>query len=312
MSNFSEVEKDTKAIYIKQHRAFHKDTSIFDRFYANASKESTYGVPKGFFKGMRTVDIGCGNTAYFQKAMYDLGAVHITCVDIGEDWMPEMEAALESLNVPREFYTLIAGSATDLPFADESFDFVASNGVIMHLDGVETAERAFDEMARVTAPGGMIYAYTGLSTGILDNYVLPAVRQAYREQPKFAEYIDTLTLDNFQASVASVIDTTAENDPEIAPAMTAALGMFTLDTITFWQNVLQVPVQQGTALDHDWAIAQFEKHGFVDVRRTPPTFWHRKDVRRFLAPFHHNTDNPVSQLLYGDGHLKFVGFKPKA
>lgn len=310
MPEFTEIEKKTKALYIKQHRAYMLDPTIFDRFYAIASQESTYGVPEGFFRGKTIVDIGCGNTAYFQKAMYDLGAAHVTCLDIGEDWKPELEGALDTLEVPQDFYTMIAGTATDLPFDDDSFDFVASNGVIMHLSGVEVAERAFDEMARVTKPGGALYVYTGLSTGIVDNYVLPAMRAAYLEQPKFKEFIDTLTPDRLTQSLASIVETTNQHDPEIGPAMQAALALLTLDTITFWQNVLQVPVQQGTKLDRAWAEAQFAKHGFVDVRRTPSTYWPRNDARRFLAPFHYNTANPVSQLLYGDGHLKFVGVKP--
>lgn len=310
VAEFTEIEKKTKALYIKQHRAYMLDPTIFDRFYAIASKESTYGVPEGFFCGKHVIDIGCGNTAYFQKAMHDLGAAHITCLDIGDDWKVELEGALDTLGVARDFYTMVAGSATDLPFDDNSFDFVASNGVIMHLSGVDVAERAFDEMARVTKPGGTLYAYTGLSTGIVDNYVLPAMRAAYQEQPAFKEFIDTLTPEKLTDSLASVVETTTEHDPEIAPAMQAALALLTLDTITFWQNVLQVPVQQGTKLDRAWAEAQFAKHGFVDVRRTPSTYWKRNDARRFLAPLHYNTANPVSQLLYGDGHLKFVGVKP--
>jgi ubiquinone/menaquinone biosynthesis C-methylase UbiE len=310
LTEFTEIEKKTKALYIKQHRAYMQDTSIFDRFYNVASKEETYGVPKGFFQGKHIVDIGCGNTAYFQMAMHDLGAAHVTCLDIGDDWKTELQSALDGLGVSRDFYTMVAGSATELPFDDNSFDFVASNGVIMHLNGVDVAERAFAEMARVTKRGGMLYAYTGLSTGIIDNYVLAGMRQAYLEQPKFKEFIDNLTPDTLTGAVASVLDTTREHDPDIAPAMENMLGLLTLDTITFWQNVLQVPVQQGTKLDRAWAEGQFAKHGFFDVRRTPSTFWHRNDARRFLAPFHYNTSNPVSQLLYGDGHLKFTGVKP--
>ena len=310
MAEYTELERSTKKLYVKQHRAYIRDMSIFDRFYAVASKERTYGARPGFFAGKHVCDIGCGNTAYFQKAMIDLGAAHVTCLDIETEWMDELEAALTSLGVSRDRYTMVAGSAIDLPFDNDSFDFVASNGVIMHLSGVDLAERAFDEMARVTKPGGTLYAYTGLSTGIVDNYVLPAMRAAYQEQPAFKDFIDTLTPDRLAAALAGIIDTTMEHDPEIAPAMRAALALMTLDTITFWQNVLQVPVQQGTKLDRAWAEAQFARHGFVDVRRTPSTYWRRNDARRFLAPFHYNTANPVSQLLYGDGHLKFVGTKP--
>ena len=309
MAEFTEIEKKTKALYVEQHKAYARDLTIFDRFYAVASKPSTYGVEDGFFTGKHIVDIGCGNTAYFQKAMFDLGAGHMTCLDIGEDWMPELQGALDRLGVPRDFYTMVSGSATRLPFEDSSFDFVASNGVIMHLNGTDEAERAFDEMARVTRQGGSLYAYTGLSTGILDNYVLPAMRQAYREEPEFQAFIDTLTPERLQQATSGIVETTRDNDPEITDAMAAALGLMTLDTITFWQNVLQVPVQQGTKLTKQWAYDQFAKHGFSNVRRTPSVYWRRNDARRFLAPLHYDTSNPVARLLYGDGHIKLIGEK---
>lgn len=307
---YTEVEKLTKKLYVEQHKAYTRDLSIFDRFYDIAAKEDTYGVGPGYFKGRRVVDIGCGNTAYFQKAMYELGAEHVTCLDLGEDWKPELQSALDGLGVPRSFYTMTAGTASRLPFDDVSFDFVASNGVIMHLDGVDEAERAFDEMARVCAPGGDIYAYVGISSGIVDNYVLPAMRDAYRERAEFREFIDTLTPESLASASEGLIETAERNDPEIVAPMRAAIAMLTLDTITFWQNVLQVPVQQGQKLTQAWGQSQYAKHGFVDVRRTPNVYWQRNDMRRFLAPLHHAEGNILSQLLYGDGHIKLIGRKP--
>ncbi|HEY3233255.1 MAG TPA: class I SAM-dependent methyltransferase [Polyangiaceae bacterium] len=47
------------------------------------------------------------------------------------------------------------GSATELPFADESFDVTCSFKVLSHVPEVN---RALCEMARVTRPGGMILA----------------------------------------------------------------------------------------------------------------------------------------------------------
>ena len=48
--------------------------------------------------------------------------------------------------------------ARALPFADCSFDLVASTALLEHVDGVDGAVR---EMARVTRPGGLIFANFG-------------------------------------------------------------------------------------------------------------------------------------------------------
>jgi ubiquinone/menaquinone biosynthesis C-methylase UbiE len=52
--------------------------------------------------------------------------------------------------MPKESFNFVEGSTTDLPFADESFDFVASNGVIMHLKTTDDAVTALSELSRVT------------------------------------------------------------------------------------------------------------------------------------------------------------------
>ena len=69
--------------------------------------------------------------------MFRLGARHVTCLDIGDDWKDEMEKVLMDNEIPKEFCDFVDGSTTDLPFSEGSFDFVASNGVIMHLETVE-------------------------------------------------------------------------------------------------------------------------------------------------------------------------------
>jgi len=256
--NFTATEKKTKAIYIEQHKAYLKDKSIFDRFYGVAVNPLTYGVGESFFKGKHVLDVGCGNTAYFQKAMFDLGASHITCVDIGHEWMDELESALVSLGIPASFYTFVSASTVDLPFGKNEFDFVASNGVIMHLDGIDLAEKAFKELGRVTRPGGSLYAYVGISEpGIVDKYIVPSLRMAYREDSEFRSFIDNINPEKLRHNLQRYVDIARNNDKSIdIEGVSKFMGLFTLDTCTFLQNMLQVPVQQGSALGLQRAIPQ--------------------------------------------------------
>jgi SAM-dependent methyltransferase len=48
---------------------------------------------------------------------------------------------------------VVLGSVTQIPFADDSFDFVCSFKVLAHVPQIG---RALSELARVTAPGGQL------------------------------------------------------------------------------------------------------------------------------------------------------------
>lgn len=243
--------------------------------------------------------------------MCDLGCKSVTCLDIGEEWQPVLEDALISLDIPKTFYSFCSGSVTSIPLPDESFDFVCSNGVIMHLDGIEEAEKAISEMGRVTKKGGTLYIYVGVSEpGIVDRYILPALRQAYKEDIGFKRFVDSIETHQLQENFMRYVEIARKEDSAInAESYEAFFKLFTLDTCTFIKNCLQVPVQQGPKLSMDWASQVLKKNGFSNIKRIPTAYWKRQDVRKYLAPLHFDTTNPLTQLFYGDGHIKLIAEK---
>lgn len=311
LQNNAAIAAFTKRVYIKQHEAYQQDETIFDRFYNVAKKPATYAVPDNFFVGKRVLDAGCGNTLYFQKAMYTLGASHVTCLDIGDEWIMPFKTAMAARKIPENFYECVAGSTTELPFQDKSFDFVASNGVLMHLSDVPQAEIALAELARVTKSGGTLYAYIGINKpGIMDTFIIPALRYAYGDNSEMREFVDTLTPEKLTKSLEALAAVALANDKRLdQKTVSALINQFTLDTCTFIQNVLQVPVQQSAVLSLDWATEQFEHNGMTNIRRAPEQYWQRNDFRKFLAPLHYAKENAISRILYGDGHCKVVGEK---
>jgi len=313
MQTYTEIEKQTKEIYIEQHKAYLKDKELFDRFYQDAVDPARYLLQKEFFKGIDVLDAGCGNTAYFEKAMHDLGAQSVTCLDIGKEWQPVLKSALNSLGIQEGFVSMVAGSVTEIPLESESFDLVCSNGVIMHLNGLEEAEKAVAEMARVTKKGGKLYLYVGVSKpGIVDRYIVPSLRKAYFEDKEFKHLIDTIKPDEIQSDLQDVFDSAANNDATISKSDACEIiKLITLDTTTFLQNMLQVPIQQGPLLGFDWVCNILDKNGFSQIQRIPNKYWSRKDIRKFLAPFHFKSENRLSKIFYGDGHLKIIATKLK-
>ncbi|MFO0617179.1 MAG: class I SAM-dependent methyltransferase [Polyangiaceae bacterium] len=95
-------------------------------------------------RGKELLEVGCGTGLLLERF------AAFTARARGVDLSPGMlsHARARGLDV-RE------GSATDLPFADASFDVVCSFKVLAH---VEEIDRAIAEMFRVTRPGGLVIA----------------------------------------------------------------------------------------------------------------------------------------------------------
>ncbi len=98
-------------------------------------------------KDMLEVGVGAGSD-FLQFAR---GGAHVHGVDLTEEAVENVQArlALDGLQAA----DLQACNAERLPYADESFDLVYSWGVIHH---AENMERVFDEIYRVTRPGGTV------------------------------------------------------------------------------------------------------------------------------------------------------------
>lgn len=98
-------------------------------------------------KGKKLLDAGCG-TGWFSKAAYDRGA-NVTSMDLGEGLLSKVAKKCDSNRV--------VGSILEMPFEDNSFDFVVSSEVIEH---VPDPLKAIDEIHRVLKPGGKVVLST--------------------------------------------------------------------------------------------------------------------------------------------------------
>ena len=119
--------------------------------------ESFAGVANPFSLGRlapgeRVLDLGSGagtDSLVAAQMVGDTGRV------VGIDMTPEMlakaRAAAADLGVGNVDF--VESEAESLPFADESFDVVVSNGVI---DLIPDKDAVFSELFRVLAPGGRL------------------------------------------------------------------------------------------------------------------------------------------------------------
>lgn len=89
------------------------------------------------------LDVGCGD-GHFASVTFT------EPIDVGIDPMERDIAECAKLR-PTAYKELVQGSATELPFADKSFQTVISNSVLEHIPDVDATVR---EISRVLKPGG--------------------------------------------------------------------------------------------------------------------------------------------------------------
>ncbi len=123
---------------------------FFDEVERNRYQEYAPWMPEvmGFkrFAGARLVEIGCGmGTDLLQFAR---GGAHCTGVDLTPR---SVEISRLHFDLYRMRADFVLSDAERLPFSDESFDVVYSNGVLHHTPGTEAAVR---EAHRILRPGG--------------------------------------------------------------------------------------------------------------------------------------------------------------
>ena len=96
--------------------------------------------------GLEGLDIGCGEGAN-TRAVAELGA-HMSAVDISPAFIEHAAASHADASI-----RFVIGSAVELPFAGESFDFATA---FMSLMEFPETEQALAEAFRVLRPGGFL------------------------------------------------------------------------------------------------------------------------------------------------------------
>jgi SAM-dependent methyltransferase len=132
----------------------------------------------------RCLDLGCG-TGFHLATLHELGWT-VTGIDISED----------QLRLARDraggFAELLHGDATDLPFADGSFDLAFS--AFTHTD-VDDFEAVVAEAVRVLAPEGrLVYAgphpcFVGPHSRFVKALGIPVLHQGYGERGRYTEAV---------------------------------------------------------------------------------------------------------------------------
>jgi ubiquinone/menaquinone biosynthesis C-methylase UbiE len=96
--------------------------------------------------GVDVLDVGCGQGMDLYR--YAAGSANATGIDLTPRHVALARSHLEAMGVQAE---VVIGDAERMPFADNSFDRVSSNGVLHHTPDIHAA---LAEIHRVLRPGG--------------------------------------------------------------------------------------------------------------------------------------------------------------
>ncbi len=101
--------------------------------------------------GLRWIDIGCGNGAFTQVLVDRVAAAEVQAID-----RSEAQLAFARTRPAARMAQFRPGDAMAVPFDDRRFD-AAVMALVIHF--VPDPAKALAEMARVTAPGGIVASY---------------------------------------------------------------------------------------------------------------------------------------------------------
>ena len=207
--------------------------------------------------GLRVLDVGSGpahTTSELARRVAPSGKV--TGVDINAEFIAKSSARAREAKLPMEF---VHSGFPPLPFPEASFDRVFCKNVLEYVD---SAAQTVVEMARVTAPGGIVVAadsdwdMMALETGEADRErnerVLAASKSIAINQPRIGRMLFGLFraagLKDVKAQILAGADTVGRALPMLKASFARYArdsGRISDDEIAAWMTSVQRAIDSG-------------------------------------------------------------------
>jgi len=237
--------------------------------------------------------------------MENLKCHSVTCSDLGTQYIQDLKSwAKKNIN-QKNFLIYKSQNIKKLTFENQTFDIVFLNGVIMHLKSLNDVKKSLLEAQRVVKKNGYIWIYAGSGGGgIVDKFLISAFRKAYADNYLFKKLIDNLDKSTFKIFLNIFKKNLSKKDFYIIKSFIKKY--ITIETFTFFQNVLQVPKQIGSRISFKFVKDTLKR---CKIKKTPPLKFERTDYRKFLQPFYSSNDK-ISKIFYNQ-HLHVLCKKIK-
>ena len=293
------INKRTRDIYHKQHTRILEDEETRKRIMNIPVDEDFFKFKKNYFKGKKVLDAGCGSIIRNAIGYAHLGATDIVALDLGDDWFATAKQNMIKNSVDENIIELISGNITELPFENNSFDFVSCDGVITHLAGMNQVKKAISELCRVTKEDGDLFISFMAGGGLIESALSDTSKKFYRENSSFKEFIDNIEPADLHEAITFITDAMEKHG---TPVASFAVNMFKKlvdeDLCIGIQNTLQSDTREMHPISLVNEI--LKENGFSELVRLK-RYVKRSNIRKFVAPLHYYSENKYAKFLYGDG-----------
>ena len=296
----------TRSLYLKQHKRISKNKKAFNRIYGIYSDQN-YNLGDDWFRDKIALDAGCGNFGALTVRLSKLNCKKIYACDLGKKWISPMKKSLIERGINLNNVKMDPGNILKLNYKKNYFDFVAVNGVLPHLKNKNEIKKGFAEGAKVCKKGGYYFTSFGVSGGLVQSVILPAVRKHYQSNKDFRKFIDNLNFKEIDKIIKFIIQVSKKNKgPNIN--YNFLKSMLSEDFCVFLHNHIQAPYWLTNECSNEFIVSMYKKNGFSNIKRIKK-FVNRTDVRKFFAPLHYERESQISKMLYGQGYMQFIAKK---
>jgi ubiquinone/menaquinone biosynthesis C-methylase UbiE len=168
------LETSTSNVYSSLWKEFDTQT-LTEESVKLLGERITENIIDSCVVGKKVLDMGCGSGRY-TIALAKAGAGHVTGIDLDKKSFRRAEEWCRQKEFPVEFHE---GNFHNLPFEDNSFDFVFCNGTLHHSSSIS---RGLQELRRVLKPGGVSFLYLYATGGIFWT-TRRALREVFKKIP---------------------------------------------------------------------------------------------------------------------------------
>lgn len=159
------VEDQTQNLYGNLWIDFDNNSYFNEAFQRLRERFERNNIDISWFKGKLALDGGCGGGRY-TTALSRFGFKKVIGLDIGEKGIPDGFKRIKGTAYEKKV-KFIKGNVLELPFEDNHFDFVFSNGVLHH---TTHPIKGIEECYRVLKSGGRLWLYMWWEDGLINTY----------------------------------------------------------------------------------------------------------------------------------------------
>tara|TARA_X000000950_G_C13895478_1_gene652620 strand:- start:509 stop:1423 length:915 start_codon:yes stop_codon:yes gene_type:complete len=301
------VERISRKFFHKIHSKHLKIKSSKDRL-RNLINEKNLSLPKNFLKNSNCLDAGCGSSFHGSINLINLGVKSVSAIDLDKSILKyEKNLKKNVLNENSNKLSVKIGSVLNLPYKNNSFDFVLCQGVLHH---TVNPLKGIKECYRVLKKGGFLYIQMMGKGGLIHEFVMTYLRDYYFSNRKFRLFFDRLNKKKFDKLIKFIQKNIkfGEKSRNLVGKkfLSILIDLVDEDFILTLRDRIASPIYEKYTFEEIKEI--LKKCKFKNTRRIYTKVSY-KNMRNIFTYFYRFPNDNLSKFLYGSGLLNVISKK---